>query len=99
MALFARLVGTEEPKLGVHQFMAALSELARGRMIRADIVTAFGLSASEDAELGAIIEKVGRVITPSDRLFSIHELEQVLILAEAGLRYTTDASAKTRLGL
>ena len=98
MALFARLVGSEEPKLPVHQFMAALSELARGQMTRAEIVTAFDLTVAEDADLGLVIQRAQQELTVTARLLWLHELEQVLILAEGGLRYTTASSARLRLG-
>ena len=56
MGLYERLlqVGDGEVKIPVHQFMSALSEFERGGMTRAQVVTAFNLSAGEGTELDAL---------------------------------------------
>lgn len=99
MALFARLVGTEEPKLSVHAFAAALFDYVDGEATSAQIASAFGLSAAEQTDLGAVLTKIDGLATTAARHFWTVRCERVLMLAEGGYRYTTQAAAKTRLGL
>lgn len=61
MALYARLIGTERPKIPIHAFMAALGEIERGKMTAADAITAFALSAAEQTEAATLIAKI---VTP-----------------------------------
>jgi hypothetical protein len=58
MGLYERLIGTAGPKIHVHTFMAALGEIERGKMSRAQIIAGFGLSASEETELDTLTAKV-----------------------------------------
>jgi hypothetical protein len=53
MSLWDRLVQADAtgPKIPVHQFMAAMGEWERGLMTRAEVITAFGLLAAEEADL------------------------------------------------
>lgn len=91
MALLDRLIGTEEPKLPVHQFMAALAEYKRAAITGPQIVSAFDLSAGEATSLQDFLDNLDSVAI--DRSM-IHD---VLLLAEAG--YYTKAQVQARLGV
>jgi len=58
MGLIARLIGTEAPKLGVHQFMAALDEHIIGKWTRQNVIDAFGITVPEQTDLDALIAKM-----------------------------------------
>lgn len=58
MNLIARLIGTEDPKLAVHQFTAALGEWERGKMTRAQVIANFGIDVTEEADLDALKAKI-----------------------------------------
>lgn len=91
MALLDRLIGTEEPKIPVHQFMAALAEYKRSALTGAQIVSAFGLSAGETTALQSFLDNLdGATI---DRGL-VHD---VLLLAENG--YYTKSVVQSRLGV
>jgi len=91
MALIDRLLGTEDPKLPVHQFMAALAEYKRGAITGANIVSAFGLSAGEAISLQSFLNNLDS--SSIDRTL-IHD---VLLLGESG--YYTKTQVTTRLGI
>lgn len=58
MALWDRLCGFQDPRVPVHQFMAALGEVERGKMTEAEVATAFNLDAGEQSELSALVAKI-----------------------------------------
>src|SRR5262245_25135816 len=58
MSLYARLKGLEEPKLPVHQFGAAVSEYRKAKCTRAQILTAFVLSAEESTQFDDLFGNV-----------------------------------------
>jgi hypothetical protein len=62
MPLYERLTSlgmtTAEEKISVHQFMAAIAELKRGKATAAQIHTAFDLGATEQAELATLLSKI-----------------------------------------
>jgi hypothetical protein len=93
MGLYERILRVEEPKLPVHQLIAAMQEHRAGRLTTNQVRTAFNLTASEGQEL----------ITLRDRVVSgaltTEEVERVLYLAESGMFYATVALLKTRLGV
>lgn len=104
MALFDRLAGydpgfaplTSTPKIGIHGFCSALAELARGAVTRADIITAFGIQPSEEAELDAVINKGGS-LTADRKVDFAMAVQDWLMLAEGRYAYTTSASFSARL--
>lgn len=57
MSLYTRLLGTTDPKIAVHQFMAALAELERAQVTRQAVVDAFGLDTAEGTELDTLTAK------------------------------------------
>ena len=89
MPLFERLVGTEDPKLPVHQFMAALAEYKRGEVTGVQVATAFDLSAGEATNLQEFLDNLDADTISRD---VIHD---VLLLAEGG--YYTIPNAKIGL--
>lgn len=48
MSLLDRLSGTEEPKLFVHQFWAAMSEYAESVITEQELMSAFNISSPTD---------------------------------------------------
>ena len=99
MALFNRLIGTEEPKLSVHAFAAVIFDYVAGEVTRAEIISAFGITAAEEAALDTVLAKVDGLANATAKKVWCLELENVLILGEGGYRYTTQASAANRLGV
>jgi len=97
MALYDRLVAnTSNTKIPIHTFMAVVSEVVRGQMTIAEVETALAIP-SNDADWVALQAKVNGSGSMANRLLFLHELEQVLIVGESGIKYTTVAAAKTRL--
>jgi len=91
MSLLDRLLGNEDPKLPVHQFMAALAEYKRGAITKQIVIDAFLLSVPEGTSLQTFLTKLDS--DTIDRGF-IHD---VLLLGEAG--YYTKSQVQARLGL
>ena len=54
MSLYRRLIGLDEPKIPVHQFMAALAEFKRGKFTGPQVLSMFQLSPAEQTELAAL---------------------------------------------
>lgn len=54
MGLLERLTHEQVPHIPAHAFMAALAELERGKMSRAQVLAAFGIAAEEEADLDAL---------------------------------------------
>ncbi len=93
MALYRRLIGLDDPMIAIHQFMAAVAEFKRGRVTAGQIATAFNLNAGEQTEVGVLRDRVTADLLTAD------EIHDVVLLAQAGLAYTTEASLKTRFGV
>lgn len=91
MTLLDRLIGIEDPKLPVHQFMSALAEYKRGAVTGVQVVSAFGLDAAETTSLQDFLDNLDA--NSIDRAM-IHD---VLILAEGG-QYTK-SQVQSRLGV
>jgi hypothetical protein len=98
MALAERLLGTDGTKIGVHQFMAAMGELARGEVTRAQVIAAFNLVGPDVTQLDTLIA-AAQAMPAADRFKFSLEMHDVLLLGEAGLVYATPATLATRLGL
>lgn len=73
-----------ETKLPVHTFMAALRELPRGNVTKAQVVSAFALDATAESELDAIIATYGALSTDRTQLEFKSQLHDALLLAESG---------------
>jgi hypothetical protein len=87
VSLYSRLIGTTEPKIHVHAFMAALGELERGQMTTQQVIDAFTLSAGEQTEAAALI---ARVVSPLDSI----SLGGFLTLTNVGAAYDTTPASK-----
>lgn len=91
MSLLGRLIGTQKPKIPVHQFMAALAEYKRGAITGQNVVDGFELSEAEAIALQAFLTNLD---TDTINRAKIHD---VLLLGEVGL-YSKE-KAQTELGL
>jgi hypothetical protein len=58
MGFYDRLFRTEQPTISVHPFMAALGELERGKMTRAQVISAFSIQPAEEAAFDALVARV-----------------------------------------
>ena len=82
MPLFEKLVGSEDPKLAVHQFVAGLHDWEDGVSTRAEIISAFGLSVADEVDLDWLKSKY---LASSDKKHFIIVLEGCLCLGEQNL--------------
>ncbi len=98
MGLYERLAKRDDanPKIPVHQFIAAISEMGRGQFARADIITMFSLRTEDEAGLDTLITKVNAMA--AGRRFEFGRLlHDMLLLAEEEMAYTTKAAFDTRI--
>ena len=95
MGLYERLLRLEEPRIPVHAFMAALAERKRGRVTANQIISVFGLDPTATTEAAALNARFDDVVSP----LTGTEVHDVLLLADAGLAYTTPTALKNRLGV
>lgn len=87
MALYARLIGTESPRINGHAFMGAMAEWERGNLTGAQIATMFELSAGEQTEAQTLFNQI---IYPRDG-FSIGS--GPITLTNVGTTYDGTATA------
>ena len=90
MALFEKLVGTEDPKLPIHTFAGSLHLWAKGLVTRADIVASYELDAGDDADLDFLKSKYDASANKTDFIATI---EMLLIHGEDGGRFGLDNKA------
>ena len=95
MGLYERILRLEEPKIPVHAFMAAMAERKRGRVTAQQIVNLFGLDAAAQIDATALSARFDDLVDPLNGV----ELHDVLLLADAGIGYTTVTALKNRLGV
>lgn len=94
MGIYERLLRLQEPRIPVHQFIAACAEVSRGNMSNVQARTALNLSAAEGTEANALIARV------TSAALSRVEIHDVLLLAETRTPpFDTVAAVKTRLGV
>ena len=101
--LIDRIQGTDEtrPKIPSHQFVAALSEYARGKITRIQFSAAFDFQGTESTQATVLADAIDTKNKLVDKLQYVEEIANVVYLAETpelGL-YDTKAKIKTRLGL
>lgn len=103
MSLFARITATDNTKISVHRFGAALREWAAGApgVTRQNIIDRFSLSAAEQTELDAISAAyvalgTGNAAAAFAKAVYTQRMEDVFLLCETG--DYTEAQAKARLG-
>lgn len=109
MGLYERLIGTEQPKIPIHQFQSIAAEWARNRItgVQANTLVTWcsgaPLDATAIAEATALVATVPTGNTAADRAdraLRIHEIDQVLLLADnQSPGYDTAAALKARLGV
>jgi len=109
MAIFDRIVGTEDPRIPVHTLSAVLQEYGFGHMTAAQAKACLGpISSSEASELQLLLDAVvngspGMEITGTTtqaRLARAQLVHHVLLLVEAVADpYTTPAAVRARLGI
>src|SRR5262245_7558956 len=92
MSLYTRLIGGDailpgEEKIAIHQFMAVMAEIEKGKMTAQEAAAAMNLNASEQAEAAALAAKV---ITPS-MSFS---LGGFVLLTNVGATYDFSQAAR-----
>ena len=110
MALLDRVAGTEEPKIPVHQFQAALDEWALGSTQlgatnaarRTAVINAFAIQPAEESDLDFLQQKFTDAVTNGKDVTFRKVLDNVLMISEvpdlaAALNYDTQANIVARL--
>lgn len=96
MALYARLIGLEEPKISVHDFRGVMAEFKRGNITGAEAAAFLQLDAGEITEATTLRDRIGT----GQGTLTAQEIEDVLFLGESGFpAYSTEAAIKTRFGV
>lgn len=103
MALVERLMGIEEPKIPVHDFFAAQSEIIAGRLTLAQVKSYLQMDAAAQAEYDAIAATAptGNTATAiANKAIFIEKIHAIFILAEELYPgYSTPAEVRTKLGI
>lgn len=103
MALVERLMGLEEPKIPIHSFFAAQSEVARGAITVQQVKNFLNMDASAAAEYDALIALYPSGSTTAaqlNQLRYINQMHAVFVLAEKKYpQYSTAAEVRSKLGL
>ena len=103
MALVDRLMGTEEPKIAVHSFFAAQSEVIRGALTIAQVKTFLNMDASAQAEYDLLVATAPTGTTATalaNKALFIEKMHAIFILAEDKIPgYSTPAEVRTKLGI
>jgi hypothetical protein len=103
MALVERLIGTEPPKIPVHDFFAACHELVMGRLTVAQIKTALNMDAAAQTEFDAMVALApygSTALATAQKAQYVESMHSVFILAEGGYTgYATAANVRSKLGI
>lgn len=104
MALVERLMGDEEPKIPVHDFFAAQSEIIAGRLTVAQVKNALNMDAAAQAEYDALIALAPTGTTALATALKqqyINSIHGIFILAESKkyAGYDTAAGVRSKLGI
>lgn len=103
MALVERLMGLEVPKIHVHAFFAAQSEVIAGRVTVAQVKSFLNMDAEAQAEYDALVATAptGSTATAlANKGLFINGIHAVFILAEEGVPgYDTPANVRSKLGI
>lgn len=103
MALVERLMNIETPRIPVHDFFAAQSELARGALTVAGIKTFLQMDAACAAEYDLLVASAPTGSTTANQLargFYIDKIHAVFMLAERRYPgYSTPAEVRAKLGI
>lgn len=87
MALFERLIGTEEPKIAIHKFHAVIDEMKQGRLTQAQAKQVLGLSNQEASEALTVLNTV-----TTEHQF--RRMFNYLILGELGVTTPRDYTSR-----
>lgn len=87
MSLYTRLMGIDDPHIPVHNWMAALGELERGKMTNQQVIDAFALSAGEQTEATTLIAKI---VPPLESI----SLGALVTLTNIGTTYDNSTASK-----
>jgi len=99
MDLFERLFPDDETEnLPIHYFRAALGDYAHGYTTRAEIINYWSLDAEAQTDLDVLLAVIDAE-TALGKVAFLVELHDVMLITEAGAKYTEKADFKTRLGL
>lgn len=93
MAFYPRLFGLERPRIPVSTYCCMVREFKRGQATRAQIVTAFNLSAGEASAHDDLMASAVSFDRIADMLFVAHAHEMRTRLG------ITEANLKPRLGV
>jgi hypothetical protein len=101
MALFARVTATDDTKINVHRFGAALRQFAAGQLTRQQIIDGFSLVGDDIVNLDALVATytampTNNVAAAFAKAAWLDRMEDVFILCETG--DYNEAKAKTALG-
>lgn len=101
MSLFARITATDNTKINVHRFGAALRQFAGGQLTRAQVDAAFNLTGTDVTDLDALVNTynamgTGNAAAAFAKAAWLDRMEDVFILCETG--DYNEAKARTALG-
>jgi hypothetical protein len=104
MALVERLMGLQSPKIKVHKFFAAQSELDIGALTVAGIKSFLEMDAATAAEYDSLIATAptgGTTANQLSRARYVQRMHAVFILAEGSdiPGYSTPAEVRAKLGI
>lgn len=85
--------------IAVHYFFSALVDYAAAETTRAQIIAYWLLDAEAQTDLNVLCDAIDVLPTLTQKMAFGTELHAVLMFAEAGAKYTTKETFKTRLGL
>jgi len=90
MALIQRLIGSQEPKIPVHQFWAGLFELHLGKITETQFKEAFEIASTEDLNDWTWLRN--RYIASTNKTDFILQLHSIFMLAERRMFNYHDAT-------
>lgn len=102
MGLYQRITATDNSKISVHRFGAALRQWAAGQLTRQDIVDRFALDLTDQADLDLLKATYDALPTNNAgnvgaKVAWLHRMEDVFLLCETG--DYTEPKAKAALGI
>jgi hypothetical protein len=101
MGLFARVTATDNTKVSVHRFGAALRQMAASQLTRQQVIDALALAGADVTEFDALIATynamgTGNATAAFNKAAWLDRMEDVFLLCETG--DYNEAKAKTALG-
>lgn len=75
-------VTLQQTKINIHAFTGALGELKRGKVTRADLITAFQLNAQQESQMDGLI---ARFQASTEKTEFVRVLKDLLYMGEAEL--------------